>query len=437
MVLPEAGTGRMAVMVQHADLLIVNASELIVGSASPLRGSAFGGLNLVRGGAVAVVDRRVAAVGATADIVAAWTAHETFDARGRLVSPGFVDSHAHLVHAGARHVEWEARATGVPKHGIDGGIRWSIARTREASDEAMRAEAVRLLDIALEHGTTVFETKTGYGLDVETELRLLCIANGLQHPIDVITTYLGAHVVPAEYADRRSEYIDLVISMIDRVRGECDWFDVWCDPIAFTPDETRRMAQAALAVGMKIRLHADQTGSAGAVGLGVELGARSVDHLEHISNADLTALAASDTVGIVLPAVTFHMLEGGPHVGPWCRRLIDSGSVIAVATDYNPGTCPTISMQMVLQCAARIYRMSYAEAWNAATCNAAASLDLSGDAGCLLPGARADIVVWNAAEHGQVINRFGYNQVDRVYVGGDLQVAGGRRISSSAVTSPN
>ncbi len=425
----------MAGMSKHADLLVLNVSELVVGSAVALRGSALGDLNLMRGGGIAIRDGRVAEVGLSTDIAATWTAEETFDAGGRLVTPSFVDSHAHLVHAGSRHAEWEARATGVPKHGIDGGIRWSIARTREAADDTMRADALRLLDIALEHGTTVFETKTGYGLDTDTELRLLRIANGLEHPVEVITTYLGAHVVPAEYGDRRDEYIDLVISMIGRVRGLCDWFDVWCDPIAFTSDETRRMALAAQAAGMKIRLHADQTGSAGAVGLGVELGARSVDHLEHISDAGLLALAASDTVGVLLPAVTFHMLEGGPAVGPWCRKLIDSGAIIAIATDYNPGTCPTISMQMVTQCAARLYRMSYAEAWNAATCNAAASLDLAGDAGCLLPGARADVVVWNATEHGQVINRFGYNQVDRVFVGGRLQVADGRRVTSDELTT--
>jgi imidazolonepropionase len=420
---------------QRADLLIVNASELVVGSAVPLRGTALGSLNLINGGAVAVVDGRVAAVGPTAEVTDNWTADHTVDVGGRLVTPSFVDSHAHLIHAGSRHAEWEARATGVPKHGIDGGIRWSIARTREASSDAMRIDALALLDIALEHGTTVFETKTGYGLDVDTELRLLQIAVTLDHPIQVIPTYLGAHVVPADYADRRNEFSDLVISMIDRVRSHCGWFDVWCDPIAFTSDETRRMGLAALAAGMKIRLHADQTGSSGAVGLGVELGARSVDHLEHISDADLVRLGQSDTVATILPAVTFHMLEGGPHVGPWCRRIIDSGSIVALATDYNPGTCPTISMQMVMQCAARVYRMSYAESWNAATCNAAASLDLNGVVGCLVPGARADIVVWNAEEHGQVINRFGHNQVDQVFVSGQRRVASGRRVD--VPTSPN
>jgi imidazolonepropionase len=408
----------------HADLLIVNASELVVGSATPLRGAALAELSIVGQGAVAVKDGRVAVVGPTEQIAKEWHADDIVDAGGRLVTPSFVDSHAHLVHAGSRHAEWEARATGVPKHGIDGGIRWSIARTREAADDQMRRDALELLDVALEHGTTVFETKTGYGLDIDTELRLFRIAATLDHPIRVIPTYLGAHVVPADYAERRGDYVDLVMSMIERVRPHCEWFDVWCDPIAFTPSETRRLAGAAIAAGMKIRLHADQTGSAGAVGLGVELGARSVDHLEHISHDDLGRLAASDTVGIILPAVTFHMLEGGPHVGPWCRRLID-----ALATDYNPGTCPTISMQMVMQCAARLYRMSYAESWNAATCNAAASLDLAGEVGCLLPGARADIVLWNAVEHGQVINRFGHNQVDQVWVGGVRHVAGGTRLA--------
>lgn len=420
-------TQRTAAGSEPADLIIEHASELVVGSSVPLRGAQLGHLDVVSDGAVAIRNGRIVASGTTAEVRNSWSTDRVIDAGGHLVTPSFVDSHAHLVHAGSRHAEWEARATGIPKQGIDGGIRWSIARTREASDDAMRTDAMALLDIALEHGTTVFETKTGYGLDIDTELRLLHIARNLDHPIQVIPTYLGAHVVPAEYSDRRGEYIDLVISMIDRVRDKCDWFDVWCDPIAFTPDETKKMALAAISAGMKIRLHADQTGPAGAVGLGVELGARSVDHLENISQTDLTLLAASDTVAIVLPAVTFHMLEGGPHVGPWCRQLIDSGTIVAVATDYNPGTCPTISMQMVMQCAARLYRMSYAEAWNAATVNAAASLDLAGEVGCLLPGARADVVVWNATEHGQIINRFGHNQVDRVFVGGTEVVTDGRR----------
>jgi imidazolonepropionase len=412
--------------VQRADLLVVNTSELIAGSATALRGAALGSLNVIANGAIAVRDGRVAAVGSTAEITDAWTADRTLDVGGRLVSPSFVDSHAHLVHAGSRHDEWEARATGVPKHGIDGGIKWSIAKTRKANEATLRSDAMALLDVALEHGTTVFETKSGYGLDVETELTLLQIAASLDHPVQVISTYLGGHVVPAEFTAKRSEYVQLVVDLLPRAKQWCNWFDVWCDPIGFTVAESREMATVAVAQGFKLRLHADQTGSAGGVGLAVELGARSVDHLEHVSDHDLAMLAGSDTVGIILPAVTFHMLEGGAHVAPWCRRVIDSGSIIALATDYNPGTCPTISMQMVMQCAARIYRMSYAEIWNAVTANAAASLDLAGEVGCLAVGARADFIVWNVEHHGQVINRFGTNQVDQVFVRGHQFVDNGR-----------
>jgi imidazolonepropionase len=414
--------------VNRADVVVINASELVVGSAIPLRGPDLGSLNIVAGGALAIRDGRVMAVGTTAAIETEWTAGWVIDAAGKLVTPSFVDSHAHLVHAGSRHAEWEARATGVPKHGIDGGIRWSIEQTRAASESALRAEAITLLDVALEHGTTVFETKSGYGVDVETELRLLQVAAALDHPVQVVSTYLGGHVVPLEYVEKRDQYVQLVIDLLPQAKQWSNWFDVWCDPVGFMVSESRQMAEAAVAAGFKLRLHADQTGSAGGVGLAVELGARSVDHLEHVSDSDLSALSRSETVGIILPAVTFHMLEHGAHVAPWCRRLIDSGSIIALATDFNPGTCPTISMQMVMQCAARLYRMSYAEIWNAVTANAAASLDLAGEVGCLVPGARADFVIWNAREHGQVINRFGTNQVDQVFVRGHQFVSHGHRL---------
>jgi imidazolonepropionase len=414
--------------VNRADALVVNASEMVVGSATPLRGADLGQLALVADGALAIRNGRVVASGTTAEVTAEWTAGYVIDADRRLVTPSFVDAHAHLVHAGSRHAEWEARATGIPQFGIDGGIRWSIDQTRQAGEEDLHHDAMSLLDTALEHGTTVFETKSGYGLDVDTELRLLRVAASLDHPVQVISTYLGGHVVPAEYVDRRNEYVQLVIDMMPEAKKWSNWFDVWCDPIGFTVEESRAMASAAQQVGMKLRVHADQTGSAGGVGLAVALGARSVDHLEHISDSDLHSLANSETVGIILPAVTFHMLEDGPQVAPWCQRLIQSGSIIALATDFNPGTCPTISMQMVMQCAARLYRMSYAQIWNAVTVNAAHSLDLAGEVGCLQPGARADFIVWNAEEHGQVINRFGTNQVDRVFVRGHQFVANGQRL---------
>lgn len=422
------------------DLLVIGAGELLTCD-GVRRGAALDRLDVLHDAAMAISDGCIVAVGPTAALTADYASTNVVDAAGMLVTPSFVDAHTHLVHAGSRHAEWEARATGVPRHGIDGGIRWSIARTRAAADDALRAEALVNLDQALEHGTTVLEAKSGYGLDRETELRLLHIASTLDHPVEVVPTYLGAHVVPPEFADDREGYVQLVIGMLPRVASVARYCDVWVDPIAFSIDEARRICAAARAVGMGIRLHADQTGPAGGTGLAAELGASSADHLECASEADLAALAASDTVAIVLPAVSFHMTEQIPrlvdgvpgppereHLPAWCRRIIDSGALVALATDYNPGTCPTISMQMVMQTAARIYRMSYAEIWNAATVNAAQALDRADRSGSLVAGHDADFIIWTVPEHGMVVNRFGSNLVDRVFSRGRCVVSAGRRV---------
>ena len=427
-------------MAERVDTLVVHAAELLT-CRGIRRGAELGRLDVLHDAAVAVTDGRIVGVGATADLESRFDPDLRIDATGRLVTPSFVDAHTHLVHAGSRHDEWEARATGVPRHGIDGGIRWSIARTREAPDELLRAQAISDLDIALEHGTTVLEAKSGYGLDHDTELRLLHIAATLDHPVEVVPTYLGAHVLPPEYADDRDAYVALVVAMLPEVRDLARYCDVWVDPVAFTADEARLISSAAREHGMGIRLHADQTGPAGGGGLGAELGASSVDHLECVTDHDLALLAASDTVAVVLPAVTFHMTEAvgrlvdgeerppeRPHLPAWCRRIIDSGALVALATDYNPGTCPAISMQMVMQAAARMYRMGYAEIWHAATVNAAHALDRSHRSGSLAVGHDGDIIVWNVPEHGMVVNRFGHNMVDRVLIGGRPVVSGGRRI---------
>ena len=430
----------MVNMRDPVDVLVVNATELLT-CVGVRRGSGLAELDVFHDGAVAISGGRIVAVGGSADLETRFDAALRIDASGRLVSPSFVDAHTHLVHAGSRHDEWEQRATGVPRHGIDGGIRWSIARTREADEEVLSAQAIGNLDIALEHGTTVLEAKSGYGLDRDTELRLLRIASSLQHPVDVVPTYLGAHVLPPEYVDDREAYIALVVDLLPEAKRWAQYCDVWVDPVAFTADEARRISMAAKLHGMGVRLHADQTGPAGGSGLGVALGASSVDHLECISDADLSLLGTSDTVAIVLPGVTFHMTEQvprlvdgieqpaeRPHMPSWCRRIIDSGAIVALATDYNPGTCPTISMQMVMQAAARLYRMSYAEIWHAVTINAAHALDRSNRSGSLAPGHDGDLIIWSVSEHGMVINRFGHNLVDQVLVGGRVAVAGGRRV---------
>jgi imidazolonepropionase len=408
---------------EPADLLIRNAAEVVTcrGPADGVRGPALGQLEVIPDGAVAVRDGRILAVGTTLQLDGRFEAGETIDATGHLVSPGLVDPHTHLVHAGSRHEEWEGRVTGRPP-GLASGIRWTVEQTRRASNETLTHSALSDLDTMLDHGTTTVEAKSGYGLDRETELRILRITRSLEHPIDVVPTYLGAHVLPKEYAGDRAAYVALVIATLDEAAALADYCDVCCDPVGFTAGECRLIASAARSHGLRLRVHADQTGHAGGIQLATELGASSADHLEHADDRDIAALASSRTVGVLLPGVTHHMLEMTPRVAgghledaayPFmpllARRLVEAGARLALATDYNPGTCPTLSMQTIMQLAARLYRLSYAEIWHMSTINAAAALDRGDDRGSLEPGKRADLVIWDVPHHGMVINRFGTN----------------------------
>ena len=428
-------------MARTVDLLIAGAHEVATcrGPADGVTGEDLRSLDCISDGAVAVDAGRIVEVGASAALEHRFAAREVIDATGRLVSPGVVDSHTHLVHAGSRHDEWEARVTGVRAPGIAGGIQRTVRWTHEADDAALLDRALADLDVMAMHGTTTVEAKTGYGLSRDSELRLLRLTAGLRHAVEVVPTFLGAHVLPAEYADRRGDYVDLVVDMLAQAAAEAAYCDVCCDPIGFTEEECRRLGEAARDLGMGVRLHADQTGDAGGATLAARLRAASADHLDHASEAGFRAMAEAGTVATLLPGVTHHMLEMTPPleddaVGraekPFMPRLartaVDAGGVVALATDYNPGTCPTPSMQAVMQLAARLYRLGYAENWHMCTINAAAALGRGADRGSLEPGKRADIVIWDVAEHGMVIHRFGVNLVDTLVCGGRVVVRGGR-----------
>jgi imidazolonepropionase len=410
---------------ESVDVLIRNAAEVVTcrGPADGVFGAALNDLEIIPNGAIAVRGDRIVAVGPTKVLDARFQTRETIDAAGRLVSPGLVDPHTHLVYAGSRHEEWERRVGGRPP-GLASGIRWTVEQTRKAPEEALRRAALADLDTMLAHGTTTVEAKSGYGLDRATELRLLRIAKSLHHPVDVVTTYLGAHVLPDEYTGDRTAYVAQVIDTLAEAATLAEYCDVCCDPVSFTAEECRSIVVAAKSHGMRLRFHADQTGHAGGIKLAAELQASSADHLEHANADDIRALAASRTIGVLLPGVTHHMLEMTSRISndqleeaayPWmpllARRMIAGGARLALATDYNPGTCPTLSMQTIMQLAARLYRLSYAEIWHMCTVNAAASLDRGGDRGSLEPGKRADIVIWRVPHHGMVINRFGTNLV--------------------------
>ncbi len=424
------------------DLLVTHAGELLTcrTDARGATGDALNRLDVIRDGAVAIDRGRVVGVGAARSLNRKYRVRRVIDADGRLVSPGLIDPHSHLVFAGSRHQEYESLISGkaAPGRRLAGGIRYTVGMTRRATAVALEAQARDALDVMLMHGTTTVEGKSGYGLDRTTELRLLGVLHSLRHPVDVVTTYLGAHVLPDEYRDRRDAYVHLVISMLPRAGRYAEYCDVCCDPVGFTVEECLRMGQAALALGFRLRVHADQTGPAGGAELAARLGATSADHLDYISRRGIRAMAWRGTVGVLLPGVTYHMMEMTPRVEngrlkpaakPFMplvvRRMIEGGMRLALSADYNPGTSPTQSMQTVMQLAARLYRLSYAEIWLMCTINAAHALDRGDDRGSLEPGKRADLAIWRVAEHGMVINRFGVNLVDTVVKDGRVVVERG------------
>lgn len=432
--------------VKDVDLVIRNAGELLTcaGPDIGVAGAAVSQLEVIRDGAIAITGDRIVAVGSSRDIEREFRPSSVIDADGALVTPAFVDPHSHLLYGGTRHLEHEAKVIGKSSgSGLQSGINYTVQRTREASDEALVAQALTDLDVMLCHGTTTLEAKTGYGLDRDTEMRLLTLTHDLTHTVDIVTTFLGAHVLPSEYEGRREDYLNLVIDLLPAAAKLAEYCDVCCDPVSFTYDECLRVGQAAQAHGMAIRVHADQTGDADGAKLAAALKAHSADHLDYTTDEGFAAMASAGTVGIIFPAVTLHMCEMTPRpkghdlvpaekpfMPQVARRAIDSGCTIALSTDYNPGSCPTPSMQMVMQLAARLFRLSYAEIWNMCTINAAASLGRANDRGSLEPGKRADIIVWKVPEHGLVINRFGVNLVDKVIASGQVVVTGGQIASN-------
>lgn len=330
------------------------------------------------------------------------------DARGRAVIPGFVDSHSHIVFGGDRAAEFEARMAG-QKYAA-GGIRSTVAATRGATDEELRVRTRGFLTEMLAQGTTTVEIKSGYGLDVETEARLVRIAAEVTEEV----TFLGAHVVPAEYADRGDEYVDLVIGeMLEACAPHAKWIDVFCETGAFTVAQSRRVLEAGIARGLRPRVHAGQLGPGDGVQLAIELGAASVDHGTYLTDADVAALAASETVLTLLPGVEFSTRQPYPDA----RRLLDAGVTVALACDTNPGSSFTSSMPFCIAIAVRDMGMTPAEAVWAATAGGAAALQRD-DIGVLAPGKRADLVLLDAPTRVHLAYRPGVPLVSQVWKDG-------------------
>jgi imidazolonepropionase len=399
------------------DWLITGCSQLLtLRGAVPRRGKALSDLAIIRDGAILVHEDRIAAVGTRRRIekLPASRKAEKLDLKGKVVLPGFVDSHTHLIFPRSRAHEYEDRIAGATYEEIarkGGGIRSTVKYCRSASVDSLKARALDNLNIFAAHGTTTLESKSGYGLDWKSELKILMLLAALhqEHPIDIHRTFLGAHVVPLEFKARPEKYVDLLVERwipTVAITGLAEFCDVYCDRGAFTVAQSRRILMAGRAGGLVPRIHAEQLANTGASRLAIEVSAASADHLEKLNTTDIRSLGVSNVVCTLLPGCCFHL--GLAHYAP-ARKLIDAGAILGLATDFNPGTSPTLSMPMILSLACTQMRMTPAEAITAATINPAYSLRVHDRVGSIEVGKFADIAAFDVADYREIPYYFGVN----------------------------
>jgi imidazolonepropionase len=401
--------------------LIRNISRLV--TMEPASGRQ-GVLGVIEDAAILIEGGRIAWVGSKEDIPAEAKGADAIDARGLVVMPGIVDCHTHIVHAGFRQDEFNLRTQGKTYQEIakaGGGIVSTVRTTREAGEDDLFKSAAFRIGESITHGVTALEIKTGYGLDYDSEIKIAKTIDTLSRtsPVQVFGTFLGAHVVPPEYKDKREEYVNLVVDRMIRDVARIDAItacDVFVEEGAYSAEEARRIAKAARAVGLGIHLHVDQFTDVGGGELAAELQALSADHLDRLSDKGIDAMAKAGVVGVVLPGAS--LFAGGGRF-PNARRMIDRGLKVAIATDYNPGSNPSLDPWLMATIAATQMGMSCDEALLAMTRHAAAALGLT-DAGKLAQGHRADLTFIDAPDEHFPIYRYGTNFVQAVMAGGEF-----------------
>ena len=411
---------------ESKSLAVLNCSQVVTlaGPARPRVGAELRQLGIVSQGALLVRDGLIDRVGTRAEIEKLIDAAITVvDAGGRVVLPGFVDAHTHPVFAGTRVDEFEERSKGATYQEIaarGGGIQSTVNRTRAASVDELVATGRRYAEWFLRGGTTTVEAKSGYGLSLEDELKILRAIKRLDRdtPLRYVPTFLGAHSVPPEFRARRDEYISLIIDeMLPRVAQEklAEFCDVFCEENVFTTDESWKILSAARCNGLGLRMHADQLSLSGGAKLAAELGTVTADHLEHTDAQGISALKQAGVQPVLLPGSVYAL---GSSRYPAAREMIDAGLAVVLATDFNPGSSPTPSMTMILSLSATHMRMTPAEAITAATINAAYSLNRGDQLGSLEPGKIADFVIHDCDDYRELAYFFGINHAWRVYAGG-------------------
>ena len=412
-------------------LAVINCSQLVTlaGPARPRVGAELRQLSIVENGALFIRGSRIEMAAAQSEVESLINADcEVVDAAGRIVLPGFIDAHAHPVFAGTRADEFEERARGATYQEIaarGGGIKSTVRATRAATQNELVAAGKRYAEWFIRCGTTTVEAKSGYGLTLDDELKILRAIKQLDQelPLRYVPTFLGAHDIPLEYRERRSDYIRLIIEeMLPQVASEelAEYCDVFCEEKVFSLAESRQILSAARKLGLGLRMHADQLSLYGGAQLAAELHAVTADHLEHTDADGIAALKRAGVQPVLLPGSVYAL---GSHRYPAARAMIEAGLAVVLATDFNPGSSPTPSLVMVLSLAATQMKMLPAEAITAATINAAYSLNRGEKLGSLEAGKSADFVIYDCADYRELAYFFGFEPSWRVYVGGRLGFA--------------
>jgi imidazolonepropionase len=365
-------------------------------------------------GAVAINDGIITAVGTLEEVLQRASTNDAtiIDAGGRLVTPGLIDSHTHVVHHGSREQEYGLRLAGTPYIEIlkaGGGILRSVEHTREASLADLVAQSRKSLSRMLEFGVTTVEAKSGYGLDCASEIKMLQAVQVLNQvqPVDLMPTFLGAHAIPREYKDNSDEFVRIVIEeMLPEVRGLAKFCDVFCEDHVFSVDQSRSILTAARELGMGLKIHADELAPTGGAQLAVELKAISADHLLCTDRQGIQALAGSNTVAVLLPGTSFNLMTG--RYAP-AKEMVEAGVAIALSTDYNPGSCPTENLQLIMTLGCLKLGLTPAQVLAAVTINAAHALAAADRIGSLETGKQADLVIFDTDNEAYIPYHFGIN----------------------------
>ncbi|CAN5551278.1 MAG: imidazolonepropionase [Acidobacteriota bacterium] len=420
----------------HADVVIHNAGQLVTCASrgKPKLGAELQDVGIIENGSVALTGGTIAGVGRSQDIAREFKAEINIDAQRKVVTPGFVDCHTHIIYAGDRLNEFELKIKGTDYLEIlnnGGGIISTVRHTREASLEELVEQSRERLDKMLAFGTTTAEVKTGYGLDTDTEMTMLKVIEELDrsHAIDLVPTFLGAHAIPPEFKENADDYVNLICG--EMLPKAWEWYlttyfftnntpffaDVFCEKNAFDFQQSKRILNAAKALGFGIKAHVDEFTNLGGSRLAIGLDAVSIDHLDMISDEEIQLLANSETVGIVTPTVNFNF---GSSEFADARRMINSGCAIALSTDFNPGSAPCPSQPMAMAIACRYQKLLPSEALNAATVNAAFAVGLGAMTGSIEAGKHADILILDCDDYREIAYEFGGNLVRTVIKKGEI-----------------